>query len=174
RRSGVVPTIVHCAGTVDRGTNGPRWGGSISRRYRLVRDEPLDPTCRGRRRVRTRFDQRLGTFGTPTRRHLVAAVVAGLAQTVTVVVQAVLLATVIERCLQSGADLGRVTPQLIGLGVAITARGGLGWVGEWIAQRTSASVAAPLRRRLLSSALDLGPSWLAGERAGELALTSTR
>lgn len=121
-----------------------------------------------------RFDQRLVAAGALSRRHLAVAVTAGLAQTVTVVVQAVLLATVIERCLEHGATVGDVTPQLIGLGAAIAARGALGWVGEWVAQRTSASVSGALRRRLLSHALELGPSWLAGERAGELALTSTR
>ena len=121
-----------------------------------------------------RFDLRLGTAGGPARRHLAVAVAAGLAQTVTVIVQAVLLATIIERCLRSAATLGDVTPQLIGLGAAVAARGALGWVGEWVAQRTSASVGRTLRRRLLTRALELGPSWLAGERAGELALTSTR
>ena len=121
-----------------------------------------------------RFDRRLGTAGSLARRYLAIAVVAGLAQSVTVVVQAVLLATVIERGLQSGATVRDVTPELIGLGAAIAARGALGLLGEWVAQRTSASVGRDLRRRLLSHALDLGPSWLAGERAGELALTSTR
>lgn len=126
------------------------------------------------RRATNRFDQRLGMAGSLARGNLAIAVAAGLAQTVTVVVQAVLLATVIERCLQAGATLADVTAPLIGLGAAIVARGALGWVGEWVAQRTSASVTSALRRRLLSHALDLGPSWLAGERAGELALTSTR
>jgi len=121
-----------------------------------------------------RFALRLGSSGGPARRHLAVAVAAGLAQTVTVIVQAVLLATIIERCLRSAATLGDVTPQLIGLGAAVAARGALGWVGEWVAQRTSASVGRTLRRRLLTRALELGPSWLAGERAGELALTSTR
>jgi len=119
------------------------------------------------------LDRRLGTNGLLGRPHLAVAVAAGLAQTVTVVVQAVLLATVIERCLGGRATASDVTPQLVGLGVAIAARGVLGWVGEWVTQRTSASVTGALRRRLLSRALDLGPSWLAGERAGELALTAT-
>jgi ATP-binding cassette subfamily C protein CydCD len=119
------------------------------------------------------LDRRLGASGSLVRPHLAVAVAAGLAQTVTVVVQAVLLATVIERCLQGRATTSDVTPQLVGLGAAIVARGMLGWAGDWVGQRTSASVAGALRRRLLSRALDLGPSWLAGERAGELALTAT-
>jgi thiol reductant ABC exporter CydD subunit len=123
---------------------------------------------------RRAIDLRLGTAGTPARGHLAVAVAAGLAQTVTVIVQAVLLATIIERCLRSAATLGELTPQLIGLGAAVVARGALGWVGEWVAQRTSATVGRTLRRRLLAHALELGPGWLAGERAGELALTSTR
>jgi thiol reductant ABC exporter CydD subunit len=119
------------------------------------------------------MDRRLGATGSLGRPQLAVAVAAGLAQTVTVVVQAVLLATIIERCLQGRATTSDVAPQLAGLGAAIAARGMLGWVGEWVGQRTSASVAAALRRRLLSRALERGPSWLAGERAGELALTAT-
>lgn len=121
-----------------------------------------------------RFDQRLGAAGSLARRYLAVAIGAGLAQTVTVVVQAVLLATVIQRCLERGATVGDVTPELVGLGAAIAARGALGWAGEWVAQRTAASMGVVLRRRLLSHALELGPSWLAGQRAGELALTATR
>jgi thiol reductant ABC exporter CydD subunit len=124
--------------------------------------------------VTDRFERRLGAAGSLARRYLAASVVTGLAQSVAVVAQAVLLATIIERGLEARATVADLAPQLIGLAAAIVARGALGWVGEWVAQRTSTSVARALRRRLLTHALELGPSWLAGERAGELALTSTR
>ena len=46
-------------------------------------------------------------------------------------------------------------------------------MGEWAAGRAVVSVTARLRSDLLTAALERGPSWLAGERAGELALTAT-
>ena len=97
----------------------------------------------------------------------------GLAQSALVVTQAVLLATVIQRCLLSGRGVSAVAPELVGIGVALAIRGALGWWSEWMSHRTAASLAASLRRALLSRAFELGPSWLAGERAGELALTSS-
>jgi thiol reductant ABC exporter CydD subunit len=104
---------------------------------------------------------------------VVVAVGIGVAQSAAVVIQAILLATIIERCLQRAATLGDVSGQLIGLAASVVARGALGWVAEWVAQRSSAAVCGVLRRELLSHTLALGPSWLANERAGELALAVT-
>lgn len=120
------------------------------------------------------IDRRLAARVAVTRRYLVVAVVVGLLSTACVVVQAVLLATVIERVLLHGASLGAVTPQLVGLAAAFVARALCAWAGEAAAQRTSATVTSVLRRQLLRHALDLGPVWLAGERAGELSITATR
>jgi thiol reductant ABC exporter CydD subunit len=90
-----------------------------------------------------------------------------------VVVQAVLLATVIQQVLEAKATLPGVLPKVIGLGLAIAARGGLGWAGEWLAERSVAALSGTLRHDLVERMLALGPSWLAGERAGELALAAT-
>lgn len=98
----------------------------------------------------------------------------GLVASASVVVQAVLLATVIARALQDHAGVGSLAPWLAGLAGAFGVRALSGWVGEAAAQRTSVLVTATLRRQLLRHVLDLGPSWLAGERAGELSLTATR
>jgi thiol reductant ABC exporter CydD subunit len=119
-------------------------------------------------------DRRLAGRVAVTRRYLAVAVAVGLASTVCVVAQAVLLATVVSRALLHHATLGSVTPQLVGLAAAFLARALCAWAGEAAAQRTSATVTSVLRRQLLRHALDLGPSWLAGERAGELSLTATR
>ncbi len=91
-----------------------------------------------------------------------------------VVVQAVLIATIVDRALLHGAGLDQLTAQLVGLGVAFAARAALVVGGELVAQRTSATVTTRLRRQLLAHALDLGPAWLAGERAGELSLLANR
>jgi len=120
-----------------------------------------------------RMGRRLGDAAPLALRHLVGSVVLGLLQTATVVIQAVLLATAIQRVLQGRATLGEVEPQVAGLGAAIAGRGALGWIGEWTSQRSVGALSTTLRRELVRRMVDLGPSWLAGERAGELALSAT-
>jgi len=115
--------------------------------------------------------RRLGAA--PPARHLAGSVLLGVAQSATVVVQAVLVATVIQRVLRAGATLNQIEPQLAGLGAAIAGRGFLGWAAEWLAQRSTTALSTALRRELVRRMLALGPSWLAGERAGELALSAT-
>jgi len=111
---------------------------------------------------------------TIARRYLGVAIGIGMAGSACVIVQAVLLAHVIDRALLHGARLSQVTPQLIGLAAVFALRAVVVGVGEIAAQRTSGRVAVELRRRLLRHTLDLGPAWLAGERAGELSLSATR
>ena len=120
------------------------------------------------------IDRRLAARVSATRRHLVVAVGVGLASTVCVVAQAVLLASVLSAALLHGAGLDAVAPRLAGLGAAFAARALFGWAGEAAAQRTGAAVTSALRRQLLRHALDLGPVWLSGERSGELSLAATR
>ncbi len=120
------------------------------------------------------IDRRLAARVSATRRHLVLAVGVGLASTVCVVAQAVLLASVLSAVLLHGAGLDAVAPRLAGLGAAFVARAAFSWAGEAAAQRTGAAVISALRRQLLRHALDLGPTWLSGERSGELALAATR
>ena len=120
------------------------------------------------------IDRRLAARVSATRRHLVLAVAVGLASTVCVVAQAVLLASVLSAVLLHGTGLDAVAPRLGGLGAAFVARAVFGWAGEAAAQRTGAAVISALRRQLLRHALDLGPTWLSGERSGELTLAATR
>ncbi len=120
------------------------------------------------------IDRRLAARVTATRRYLLTAVGVGVAATACVVIQAILLASVISAVVLHGATLGSVTSRLAGLGAAFVARAACVWAGEAAAQRTSAAVTSTLRRQLLRHALALGPSWLAGERAGELSLAATR
>jgi thiol reductant ABC exporter CydD subunit len=119
------------------------------------------------------LDRRLGAIGAGARQLVVLAVAIGLGQTAAVVIQAVLAASVIQRALLDHAGLDPLGPRLAGLGAALAVRGLLGWAAEWSAERTTATVVRSLRRCLLRTALKLGPGWLASERAGELAVTST-
>ena len=120
------------------------------------------------------IDRRLAERVAVTRRYLAASVVVGVLATALIIVQAVLLATIVARVMLHHGDLAQVTPRLVALGGAFVARAVLMWAGEAAAERTSATVTSELRRSLLRQALDLGPGWLAGERAGELSVTATR
>ena len=91
-----------------------------------------------------------------------------------IIVQAVALASVVDRSLLHHASLGAVTPALVVLGLAILARAALHGAGDLSALRAADRVVGTLRRQLLEHALALGPGWLGGERPGELSLTATR
>ena len=91
-----------------------------------------------------------------------------------IIVQAVALASVVDRSLLHHASLGAVTPALVVLGLAILVRAVLHGAGDLSALRAADRVVATLRRQLLEHALALGPGWLSAERPGELSLTATR
>ena len=103
-----------------------------------------------------------------------AALVIGALTAVSIVVQAVALATAIDRSLLHHSALAAVRPELIAVALAVVARAVLTLLGEHWAQRTAESVVATLRGQLLRQVFSLGPGWLAGERPGELSLTATR
>ena len=109
-----------------------------------------------------------------TRRYLAAAVAVGVASALCLVVQAILLGVVVQRAFLGHRPVGRLVPLLAGLAGAFLTRAALSWLGELAAHRTSASVTSALRRQLLSRAVALGPSWLAGERTGELTSVATQ
>ena len=133
------------------------------------------PTPAADRQFGGLVDRRLAARVTVTRRYLVIAVAVGLVGTACVVAQAVLLATIIERSVLHGV-LARVGDAAAASGSSWRSSSGprAMWVGEAAAQRCGATVTSVLRGQLLRHALDLGPVWLAGERAGELSLAATR
>ena len=104
----------------------------------------------------------------------VSALVIGALTAVAIVVQAVALSTVIARSLLHHDSLSEVRPELIAVALAVAARAALALIGERMAQRTAESVVTTLRGQLLRKVFSLGPSWLSGERPGELSLTATR
>jgi thiol reductant ABC exporter CydD subunit len=109
-----------------------------------------------------------------TRRYLVIAIAVGIGSTVCVVVQATLLGLIIQHVVVGHGGVGPAEPLLAGLAGAFAGRALLLWVGELAAHRTSARVTSTLRRQLLIAAVGRGPSWLAGERTGELAASATQ
>ena len=109
-----------------------------------------------------------------TRRYLAAAVAVGVASSLCLVAQAALLGTIVQRAFLSHRPIGRLVPLFASLAAAFVVRAVLSWLSELAAHRTSASVTSALRRQLLSRAVALGPSWLAGERTGELTSVATQ
>jgi thiol reductant ABC exporter CydD subunit len=109
-----------------------------------------------------------------TRRYLIASVFIGLGSTVSIIVQAIFLGAIVERTLIHHAPLSSVTVLLVGLLGAFAARAVLSWIGELTAHRTSAKVTSTLRRQLLQASVGRGPSWIAGERTGELTASATQ
>ncbi len=108
------------------------------------------------------------------RRVAAVSLVLAALSAVTIVVQAVALAFVVERSLLHHASLSEVAPALVLVGAAVLVRAGLQAAGELSAHGAAERVVTQLRGELLEHALTLGPGWLAGERAGELSVTATR
>jgi thiol reductant ABC exporter CydD subunit len=108
------------------------------------------------------------------RRATITALVVGVLSAVAIVVQAVALARVVDRSLLHHASLSSVRPEVAVVALAIVVRALLAGFGEVSALGTGEAIVATLRRQLLRRTLALGPSWLAGERPGELSLTATR
>ena len=128
-----------------------------------------------RRPSRTRLvDPQLAARVPAIRSATSAALVIATLTAVCIVVQAVALASTIDRSLLHHDALRMLRPELIALGLAVVARAALALVGEHWAERTADSVVSAMRGQLLRHILALGPGWLAGERPGELSLTATR
>jgi ATP-binding cassette subfamily C protein CydD len=118
------------------------------------------------------FDPRLPRHARAARGLLLLTVVLGLAATVLVLAQASLLAHVLATAAY-GAGVAAMRPALIALLLILAGRAVVAYGGEAAALRAAARVKSQLRRRLAAKALRLGPSWLAGQRAGEITTLAT-
>jgi ATP-binding cassette subfamily C protein CydD len=119
------------------------------------------------------FDPRLLEHARGARGYLAVTVGLGLATTALVLAQAGLLAHAL-----AGAALGTGTGALAGTLIALLCvllgRAAAAYGGETAAMRAAAIVKSRLRRRLAEHALTLGPSWLAGQKRGEITTVATR
>jgi len=129
------------------------------------------PAAAARRRP---VDHRLWQRVRAVRPWLVASVGIGLGLTGCLVAQALLLATLLARLFHRPVDLADVEPDLVGLLLATAARSVLLAVSASAGTNAANRVRATLRHDGLAAVLDRGSSWLAGERAGELAVTLGR
>ena len=118
-------------------------------------------------------DPRLLRYAGAARGYLVATVALGLAGTVLILAQAGLLAHALATAAR-GDVAATLAGTLTALLIVVAARAAVNYGGEITALRAAATVKSQLRRALTARALRLGPGWLGGQRAGEIATLSTR
>jgi ATP-binding cassette, subfamily C, bacterial CydD len=118
-------------------------------------------------------DPRLLHYAAAARGYLVLTIATGLISTGLILAQAGLLAHAL-----ASAARGTGAVALAGtLGVllaVLAARALAAYGGEFAALRAAAAVKSQLRRKLTAHLVRLGPAWLGGQQAGELAALSSR
>lgn len=98
----------------------------------------------------------------------------GLGNGVLLILQAWLLAQIINSVVFGEADLNRVAPWLWPLLLLFAVRAGIAWASEQSAFRAAAQVKISLRDRLYRHIQAAGPAWMAGQRSGAIAEDLTR
>ena len=124
-------------------------------------------------RGRGPVDPRLLRYASSARGYLVVTVALGLAGTGLILAQAGLLAHALATAAR-GDVAATLTGTLVALLAVVAARAAVSYGGEVTALRAAATVKSQLRRALTARSLRLGPVWLGGQRAGEIATLSTR
>jgi len=106
--------------------------------------------------------------------YLAAAVGLGLAGTVLILAQAGLLAHALAAATRGSGTAAALEGTLLALLAVVVARAAATYGGEVTALRAAATVKSRLRRALADRSVRLGPAWLGGQRAGEIATLATR
>ncbi|HUC18630.1 MAG TPA: thiol reductant ABC exporter subunit CydD [Acetobacteraceae bacterium] len=109
----------------------------------------------------------------PARVGLHAAIGLGLASGLLVILQALLLARIVDSVVFRHHPLRAVMPALVGLFALFVLRAALTFLSEIAAHRAAAAVKTELRQALLNHIFTLGPAHAAGERSADLAATLT-
>jgi ATP-binding cassette, subfamily C, bacterial CydD len=118
-------------------------------------------------------DSRLLHHARAARGYLVFTVALGLVVTALVLAQAGLLAHALATAAR-GTGVAALGPALIALLLVVLARAAATGAGETVALRAAAKVKAQLRRQLTAHTLRLGPAWLGGQQAGQVATLATK
>lgn len=100
------------------------------------------------------LDPRLLKQSSAVRRHLVVSVALGSLTAVAVVLQAWLIATVIDLGFGGAGRTTRVTGLILGIAVCFALRGGLSWVHQIAANRAALTVKSQLRNDVMAALLD--------------------
>ena len=116
-------------------------------------------------------DPRLLRYASAARSYFAAAILLGLAVTVLILAQAGLLARLLASAIR-GTGVGSVIGSLVALAAVLALRAVASYGSEVTALRAAARVKSQLRRKLVASALRLGPTWLSGQQAGKITALS--
>src|ERR1700749_3680015 len=119
------------------------------------------------------LDPRLLRQAGSARGYLAVTVTLGLAGAGLVLFQADLLSRALAGAAR-GTGIAALSGVLAWLGVVVAGRAVAAAGGEAAALRAAAVVKSRLRRQLSARALELGPGWLSGQRAGEITTLATR
>ena len=106
--------------------------------------------------------------------YLAATVGLGLAGTALILAQAGLLAHALATAARGSGTAAALGGTLLALLAVVMARAAVTYGGEVAALRAAATVKSRLRRALADRSVRLGPVWLGGQRAGEIAALATR
>jgi ATP-binding cassette, subfamily C, bacterial CydD len=119
------------------------------------------------------LDPRLLRYASAARGYLILTVAIGLGTTTLILAQASLLAKALAGA-AAGTGVTALRGTLIALLLVLIGRAAAAYGGEAAALRAAAAVKSQLRRRLTAHSLRLGPSWLSGQRAGEITTLATK
>jgi ATP-binding cassette subfamily C protein CydD len=118
-------------------------------------------------------DPRLLRYARAARGYLIFTIVLAVAVTALVLAQAGLLAHALATAAR-GTPVAALGSTLALLLAVMAARAVAAGAGETAALRAAATVKAQLRRRLTAHTIRLGPTWLGGQRAGEITTLATK
>ncbi len=106
----------------------------------------------------------------PAQWPLIAVVVAGVAQSVSVIAQAFVVGGLVAGLVRREP----AAPWVVALGVVLVVRAAAGWAGDVAAAAAAGRAGRALRVDVLRRALAAGSTWRASRRTGELAALATR
>ena len=118
------------------------------------------------------FDKRLLAEARAVRVFLILTIGLGGLSGLLIIAQARVLSAIIAQVFLNGATLEAVSGALLALLVIIVARAGLSYASEVSAFQVAVRVKTDLRQRVFEKLLQLGPTYLRGERTGELTNTA--
>jgi ATP-binding cassette subfamily C protein CydD len=116
------------------------------------------------------FDPRLLRRVPAVRRHFAALAMLGVLAGALIIGQATALATLLAAAAHGRLD----RTALAAFVIAAALRAGQAWAQGVVAARAAATVKAELRGQLLAAVGRSGPTWLSGQRAGEIATLTGR
>lgn len=116
------------------------------------------------------FDRRLWAFTRGVRWRFAAALVIGLAATITGIGRLALLGWLLAQAF-AGAPVDELILPIMAVAVVMALRAVFEYLRAMVAHKTAAHIQRHLRKALYDQVVALGPAYLSGERTGDVVLT---